>query len=87
MKKCFLLIFLCAALTICGCGKAEMPADDTAAPVSDVDTSDTGPVPEETTSPDTGYKPDPELEYKRRLLAVYYDGKMSPGLNMTEEDI
>ena len=64
-----------------------MQADDTAAPVSDVDTSDTGPAPEETTSPDTGYKPDPELEYKRRLLAVYYDGKMSPGLNMTEEDI
>ena len=61
--------------------------------------SEVGPAPEatepapattaapETDAPaDTSFVPEDGIEYSRKLLAVYYDGKWNPGLKMSESD-
>lgn len=86
MKKIFLTVLVCMALILCGCANSADPGDDTGSEsAASSDPAVTDPVTE--TVPDTDYHPDPDLEYTKKLLAVYYDGKWNPGFKMTEDDV
>lgn len=85
MIKKLTAVLFCVIITLCGCANSDLPAPETETGAPALQT--TAPPETETADADTEFKPDPSVEYKRRLLAVYYDGKWSPGFTMTEDDV